>query len=83
MKQKDLALVLVIVFISAAASLVVSRLLFASPKNQTQKAEKVDIISAEFTEPSRKYFNADSINPTQQIQIGSNSNPNPFGTKSQ
>jgi len=83
MKQKDLALIIVMVFISATVSLVVSRLLFTSPKNRTQKAEKVDIISAEFTEPSRKYFNVDSINPTQQIQIGGNSNPNPFGTKSQ
>ena len=83
MKQKDLGLIIVVVFVSAVIALVLSRWLFASPKNRAQTAEKVDVITAEFTEPSRKYFNTESFNPTQQIQIGANSNPNPFSTKSQ
>lgn len=83
MKQKDLTLVIVMVFISAVASLIISRLIFASPKNSAQTAEKVDVIGAEFTAPSREYFNANSVNPTQQIQIGGGSNPNPFNSKPQ
>ncbi len=83
MKQKDLALILVVVFVSVVLSLVVSRWIFASPKNRTQTAEKVDVIGADFTQPSSKYFNVDSVNPTQQIQIGSDSNPNPFNAKPQ
>lgn len=82
MKQKDIALILVIVFISAVLSLVVSRFMFSSPKSREQTAEKVDVITAEFTQPSRRYFNVESVNPTQQIQIGNNNNPNPFNPSS-
>jgi hypothetical protein len=81
MKQKDLALVLVVVFVSVVVSLVVSRMFFGSPKNREQKAEVVDVISPEFSLPPTKYFNAKAVNPTQQIQIGDSNNPNPFNTK--
>ena len=83
MKQKDLALILVIVFISAVVALVVSRWLFASPKNTKQTAEVVDVIEPEFTLPSSKYFSVNSVNPTQQIEIEPHANNNPFKTGSQ
>lgn len=83
MKQKDLALVLVVVFISIVVALVVSRMIFASPKNRQQTAEKVDVISPDFALPPSEFFNARSVNPTQQIKIGNSNNPNPFNTKSQ
>jgi hypothetical protein len=38
----------------------------------------VDKISAEFMEPDKAYFNENSFNPTQQIQIQNNNNQNPF-----
>lgn len=78
MKQKDLALILVMAFISAIIAFAASQWLFASPKNRKQTAEVVDVIGPDFTQPSTKYFNANSVNPTQQIQIGENNNPNPF-----
>lgn len=83
MKQKDLILVIVMVFIGAVISFVVSRWLFASPKNTKQSAEIVDVIGPEFTNPSSRYFNANSVNPTQQIEIGGSSNPNPFNSNPQ
>ena len=83
MKQKDIALIIVMVFISAVISLIVSRWIFASPQNRKQTAEIVDVIQPEFAAPSLKYFNADAVNPTKQIQIGDTSNPNPFNTNSQ
>ena len=83
MKQKDFILVIVMAFISAVIAFVVSRWIFASPKNTAQSAEIVDVISPQFTTPSSRYFNADSVNPTQQIEIGESSNPNPFNTSSQ
>lgn len=82
MKQKDFALILVMVFISAVIALVMSRWLFASPKNTKQTAEAVDVIEPEFTLPSSKYFNANSVNPTQQIEIEPHENTNPFRTGS-
>ncbi len=83
MKQKDLALILVMAVISVILALVISRLIFSTPKNRQQSVEVVDTISAEFSEPSAKYFNAESINPTQQIQIGGGNNPNPFNADPQ
>ena len=83
MKQKDLSLILVMVFISAVVAFVVSGWVFGSPRSRAQTAEKVDVISADFTPPSRKYFNAESVNPTQLIQIGGSANPNPFNSKPQ
>lgn len=78
MKQKDIALILVMVFISAAIALVLSRWVFSSPQNREQTAEVVDVIRPDFDLPPSKYFNAESVNPTQQIEIGEANNPNPF-----
>lgn len=78
MKQKDVALIIVIVFISGIASFVLSNVLFASPKSRQQQVEVVEAINANFPTPSTKYFNAQSINPTELIQIGKTTNPNPF-----
>ncbi|HEY1835615.1 MAG TPA: hypothetical protein VGG13_02215 [Candidatus Saccharimonadales bacterium] len=78
MKQKDVALIIVIVFVSGIVSLVVSRLLFASPQNRQQQVQVVPVISASFPTPDSRYFNSKSVDPTQLIQIGNNNNKNPF-----
>ncbi len=81
MKQKDLALIGVMVVISAFVSILLSKLFFSSSQNRQQTAEIVDVITPDFPSPPSKYFNANANNPTQQIQIGTGNNPNPFNTK--
>lgn len=83
MKQKDVALIIVIAFVSAIVSLVVSRLLFASPQNRQQQVQVVPAITATFPSPDSRYFNSKSIDPTQLIQIGNNNNTNPFNGSGQ
>lgn len=78
MKQKDILLIVVIVVISAVVSVALSNVLISSPKNRQQKVEVVDAISPDFAQPDTKYFNSSSIDPTQLIQIGGTSNPQPF-----
>lgn len=78
MKQKDIALIIVMVFISGIISFVVSGKIFGSQKNSEQTAEVVEPITSEFPPPPAKYFNGTSINPTQLITIGGGTNPNPF-----
>jgi hypothetical protein len=78
MKQKDIMLIAVIAIISGFASFFISRLIFANPTNRQQKIEIVDTITADFPTPSPKYFNSNSINPSQIIQVGDGNNPNPF-----
>lgn len=83
MKQKDITLVIVMVFISAVVSFLVSKWFFGSPQNRKQTAEVVEEIKSDFSDPPVKYFNANAINPTQLIIIGGNPNPNPFNNKPQ
>jgi hypothetical protein len=79
MKQKDITLIAVVVIVSAVLSFVASRMIFSSPNNRHMQAEYVTPITTDFNgHLSDKYFNANSINPTQTINIGTDSNATPF-----
>ena len=78
MKQKDIALIIVVAFVSAIMSVVISGKIFAPPKNRQQKVAAVQAISTDFPKPDSKYFNSSSIDPTQLIQITNNANTAPF-----
>jgi len=67
MKQKDLLLIIVMVFIGTIISLVVSKLVFSSPKSRQQSAEVVDLITPEFPQPSAVYFNKTAVNPSEHV----------------
>jgi len=77
-KRKDVTLILVVVFVSVVISLLLSNLLITSPKNRKEKVEIVEPVTAEFTQPDKRYFNEKSINPTLIIQIGNDNNEQPF-----
>ncbi|MEK7153011.1 MAG: hypothetical protein AAB834_03625 [Patescibacteria group bacterium] len=78
MKQKDVALIIVLIAVSGIISFVASGMVFGKPADRQQKAEIVDVISSDFSLPEATYFNSNSVDPTQLIQIGNSSNPNPF-----
>ena len=78
MKQKDIILIVVVVFVSGVISLIVSNLLFSSPKNRQEKVEVVEPITAYFKQPDKRYFNSQAIDPTQIIRIGDKTNDQPF-----
>ena len=78
MKQKDIALIIVIVFVTGVVAYFLSNLVVGKPGNQQQDVETVEPISAEFTAADKKYFNVESVNPTQTITIGDTPNPQPF-----
>lgn len=82
MKQKDIALIIVIAFFGAVLSLVLSNFVFGSSSKRQQAVEVVEPITADFPSPSQKYFNNNSIDPTQLIQIGNNNNTDPFSGSS-
>ncbi|QQS19136.1 hypothetical protein IPL68_03800 [Candidatus Saccharibacteria bacterium] len=82
MKQKDLSIIIVVAFLSAIVSFLISNKLFVTAENRQQKVEVVDVIVADFNEPSKRYFNAESINPTQNSQLNS-TNQTPFNASTQ
>lgn len=77
MKQKDVALIIIVVFISGVTSFFLAGVLFKT-NNLSEKVETVEAISAEFPTPDKKFFNSKSINPTQLIRIGKDQNKQPF-----
>ena len=77
MKRKDLIIIVSVIIFSIIVSYILSSILISGPGNK-QQVEVVSQISSEFTSPSSKYFNAQSIDPTQLIQITNNSNQTPF-----
>ncbi len=81
MKRKDIIIIVVICVISGVVSLVLSNLLLGSPAKRQSTIEKVEPISADFKTPDSRYFNSNSIDPTQLIKIGENTNQSPFNSK--
>lgn len=77
MKQQDIAVIMVVGFISGVLSFFLSGTLFSSKIGQLT-VSKIDPITTEFKQIDKQYFNEDSENPTPQIQIGDSSNDNPF-----
>jgi hypothetical protein len=77
MKQKDIAIIAVVVIVSVVLAAVTSKLVFKSESHQ-QKAEVVLPISADFPPPDPRFFNKNSVDATQPIQIGQNGNSAPF-----
>lgn len=80
MKQKDIALIVIVVFVSGALSFFISGLVIGSSTTK-QRGLTVDVISPVFSQPDGTYFNKNSIDPTQLIHIGNGSNPNPFSAR--
>ena len=78
MKQKDIILIIVVVFVSVVFSIIISNFLITPPKNRQEKVEVVEPITAEFKQPSDKYFNKKSFDPTQTITIDGLLDNQPF-----
>lgn len=77
MKQKDIIIIAVVVVVSIIVSAVASKLIF-KPGDRMQKVEVVLPISADFPAPDERFFNKNSVDPTQQVQIGTGANSDPF-----
>jgi len=82
MKQKDIALIAIVVFFSAIISLLLSNVIFTSPKSRQQQVEVVQPITTDFPQPDSHYFNNSAFDPTKLITIGQNANPDPFSATS-
>lgn len=78
MKQKDIALILIVAAVGGVISIVLTQQFFVPKKNKELSVQIVEPIKSEFQQPDNKVFNNNAINPTQLIEIGNGSNANPF-----
>lgn len=81
MKQKDFAAILISAFIAGIFAFIICSSFIFPSKDRQQKAEVVAPISADFELPDKAIFNTDAINPTKLIEIGPNSNNQPFANQ--
>ena len=78
MKKNDIALIILVAVISAVLSVVISKTVSTKSTSKNQQAEIVTVITADFQEPDKDYFNSQAFDPTKQITIGQNANTDPF-----
>jgi hypothetical protein len=78
MKKSDIALIILIVSVTATASFFSIKAIFGEPQNAAVQVEKVELISDKIVAPQTTVFNKDAINPTVVIKIGDPSNQQPF-----
>lgn len=78
MKKKDMTMMVAVVVVAAIFSLVVTNLFLTPRSSKELTAQKIDEIDSTFNQPDKKYFNTESVNPTQLIQIGGEPNKEPF-----
>jgi phosphoglycerate-specific signal transduction histidine kinase len=78
MKRQELAIIVMAMVLGGLVSFFVSRLIFTPPKNRQQTINIVEKLSSDFPQANATYFNENSLNPTKNITIGDQSNPQPF-----
>jgi hypothetical protein len=78
MKKKDISIVVVVAIVSAVVSFFLSGVFISSAEDRKQSVEVAPAIVSGFTESDDRYFNQNSMNPTQTIVISPETNPNPF-----
>ena len=78
MKQKDIALIVVVGIVAAVLSLLLTQAIFVTKDSRNLTVEVIEPISSEFKQPDPTVFNSEAVNPTQLIQIGEGSNSDPF-----
>ena len=81
MKRKDFMMIMMVVAIAAVFSFIVSGMFISTPDDREQTVETAEAISAELQRPPVEYFNQEAINPTRTIEIGDESNNQPFDTE--
>lgn len=81
MKKNEIALLILIVAISFAASFFLVRTIMGSPEKRTVEVQSVEAIKGDVTPPEATTFNENAINPTVEASIGTPSDRQPLGNQ--
>jgi hypothetical protein len=78
MKRNDIALLIVIVGLSALAAYFIGQSLLGSARPKAVDVDSVIRLSQDVPEPSPAIFQEKSYNPTIKVKIGDQANQQPF-----
>lgn len=71
MKRTDIAMIVFIASIGIVIAFFVTQAILGSPTSEAVNVQTIDEISSDITDPSEAIFNANAINPTWGIRVGS------------
>ncbi len=77
-KQSEMAMIILVAAISLVTAYWLGGMLINSPEQRNTTVEIAIPFGSEFSEPSKKIFNENSVNPTEKIQIGDADKDKPF-----
>jgi len=77
-KQSDIASLILITAIGFTIAFIIGNAVFNTPESRSTEVEVVNGYNTEIVTPSSDIFNADSINPTEDIEINPSDTDNPF-----
>jgi hypothetical protein len=88
MKQKDILLLVVVGFLTALFSFMLTGAIFKTPVNRSTKVPVAGSVSTTFpdikNDPSyNTIFNSKALDPAVPLQVGANPNDQPFNGSSQ
>ena len=75
MKKSDIAMIILIASISILIAYFVGKAVIGDVQNESVKVKKADPITATVAEPDTATFNSDAINPTVEVIIGGDGQP--------
>lgn len=78
MKKNDIAAIVLIVMIATVISFIVANTVIGTPQNDPVQVEEVTPIQESFPAPDSRIFNKDAIDPTVDIEGGSENSSQPF-----
>lgn len=81
MKKNEIALLILIVSISFAASFFAVRAVLGDASSKAVEVQTIEQVTADVTQPEARTFNETAINPTVEAEIGTPSNQQPLGNQ--
>lgn len=78
MKKADIAMIILIVSISALVAYFVAKAVIGSPKQSDVTVKTAEPISSQVDDPGSSIFNHDAINPTVERRTGQSADSLPF-----
>lgn len=69
MKKTDIAMIILIAFVSVMIAFFVTRSIFGNSATESVKVKTIEKMTSSVTEPDPKIFNSNAINPAVEAQI--------------
>lgn len=71
MKKSDLATIVLIAGFTTIVAFVLANVFLGDPNEESVSVKYLDVVSSELDQPDQELFNAQAVNPTVEIVVGS------------